>query len=110
MKAVITSFVLVLATGSLVLAQTEAPAPPPSGSAPIVATPAPAPTMAPAAPLSPVNEATEEAVHRQADRIEARNKLDQARAAELRKDFPTAAKLYDDAWALASDVGPSAAP
>ena len=50
----------------------------------------------------------EDAIHRQANEIEARNKLDQASAAEQRKDLRLAAKLYDDAWALAEGVGPSA--
>src|SRR6185437_4138333 len=87
MKAVITSLILVVATGSLALAQ---PVAPPLGT-------------------SPVGAAENEAVHRAANRIEARNKLDQARDAEARKDLRTAAKLYDDAWALADQVGPLAA-
>ena len=100
MKAVITSFSLVLATVSLSVAQTDAP---PSSS------PAAAPMTAPSSP-SPEQLAVDDAIHRQANQIEARNKLEQARGAEQRKDLRTAAKLYDDAWALAEGVGPSADP
>jgi type II secretory pathway component GspD/PulD (secretin)/tetratricopeptide (TPR) repeat protein len=60
------------------------------------------------APMTDVTVADAEAVRRQADQIQARNKLEQARAAEDRKDLVTAAKLYDDAWTLADGVGPSA--
>ena len=69
MKAVITSFVLVLATGSPVFAQTQVQPPP-----------------ARAIAASPVDASVIEAVHRQENQMEARNKLEQARAAETRKD------------------------
>jgi tetratricopeptide (TPR) repeat protein len=92
MKAVIKSFVLVLATGSLAVAQPVAPVMS-TGSVPAGTS---------------LGSAEDEAVHRQNDRIEARAKLDQARDAEFRKDLFTAAKLYDDAWALADRVGPLA--
>jgi len=52
--------------------------------------------------------AVQNAIHYQADQIESRKKLGQAQAAEQRKDLATAAQLYDDAWALANEVGPSA--
>src|SRR6185312_209158 len=91
MKAVIKSLVLVLASGSLAIAQT--PATRPSGSVTVT---------------TPLGSAEDEAVHRQYDRTQARVKLEQARDAELRKDLPLAAKLYDDAWGLADNVGPLA--
>src|SRR3569833_830224 len=92
MKAVIKSFVLVIASGSLAVAQPAAPAP--------------RPVSVPAG--TPLGSAENEAVYRQYNRTQAREKLDQARDAELRKDFLTAAKLYDDAWQLADNVGPLA--
>src|SRR4051794_3087032 len=107
MKAVITSIVLIVATGSPVLAQTDVPPSQPTGTVPIV-TPPPAPPRNVVVPPSPVINAYSEAVHRQANQMESRNKLEQAHAAELRKDLKGAAKLYDDAWALADSVGPSA--
>src|SRR5262245_5430890 len=92
MKAVTKSFLLVLASGSLAVAQTFAQVPP-SGSAPSMA---------------PIGSAADEGVRRQNERIEARAKLDQAREAEARKDLEAAARLYDDAWAMADRVGPLA--
>src|SRR5438105_13674132 len=83
MKAVIKSFVLVLASGSLAVAQAPAP-------------------------VTPLGTAEDQAVRRQYDRTQSREKLDQARDAETRKDLPLAAKLYDDAWSLADTVGPLA--
>src|SRR5690606_20754007 len=59
------------------------------------------PAQAPA-----VNPAVEEGVRRQAAQIALRQKLEDASAAELRRDLPAAAKLYGDAWRLIESIGP----
>lgn len=51
--------------------------------------------------------AVNEAVMRQANRIALRQKLADAMAAQQRRDLPTAAKLYDDAWMLVQNIGMS---
>src|ERR1041385_939442 len=54
--------------------------------------------------------AIKEAIKRQADTIQLRNKRDEARSAEARKDLPAAAKLYEDAWKLAEGIGNPESP
>jgi general secretion pathway protein D len=49
--------------------------------------------------------AVNEAVIRQANRIALRQRLAEAKSAQERKDLPTAAKLYDDAWSLVLSIG-----
>ena len=49
--------------------------------------------------------AVSEAVYRQANRIKLRQKLTDALVAQQRRDLPTAAKLYDDAWVLVQGIG-----
>src|ERR1035441_2295748 len=49
--------------------------------------------------------AVNEAVYRQANHITLRQKLADGRAAQDRRAFPTAAKLYDDAWELVQKIG-----
>src|SRR5664280_301239 len=63
-----------------------------------------------AQPSPPADSAVQEAVRRDAARIELRQKLEKARDAELRHDLPNAAKLYDDAWTLVETIGPSSEP
>src|SRR3954466_4578668 len=58
------------------------------------------------APGSDANAAINEAIHRQADRITLRQRLVDAAAARDRRDLPTAAKLYDEAWDLVQRSGP----
>ncbi|MGN6644484.1 MAG: hypothetical protein ACTHKU_15940, partial [Verrucomicrobiota bacterium] len=58
------------------------------------------------AQTTPVDSAVQAAVRRQADQISLRQKLQDARGAEQRGDLATAAKLYDDAWALVTGIGP----
>lgn len=50
--------------------------------------------------------AVREAVRRQAFTIELRQKLEEAQRAEQRKDFATAAKLYEACFDLAQKIGP----
>src|SRR2546423_1191900 len=54
-----------------------------------------------------VSVASNEAVKRTADTITLRKKLEEAAAAQTRKDLATAAKLYEDCWALAQSIGPN---
>src|SRR5581483_11676487 len=61
-------------------------------------------SLAPAQ-VPPQESAVNEAVMRQANRIVLRQKLADARAAEDRHDLATAAKLYDDAWTLVTNIG-----
>ena len=61
---------------------------------------------APGAQTPPQDTAVNEAVYRQANRITLRQKLADARAAQERRAFPAAAKLYDDAWELVQKIGP----
>ena len=49
--------------------------------------------------------AVNEAVYRQANRITLRQKLVAAQSALERRDYPAAAKLYDDAWELILKIG-----
>ena len=57
-------------------------------------------------PQMPAEEtAVNEAVYRQANRINLRQKLADARAVQARGDFSAAAKLYDDAWVLVQKIG-----
>src|SRR4051812_17587024 len=57
------------------------------------------------AQTTPAQLAGEEAVHRQADLIQLRKTLADARAARAKKDLTTAAKRYEDALALVQRVG-----
>jgi len=57
------------------------------------------------AQIAPTEAASNEAVRRQADTIKLREKLRAAMSAEKRKELPQAAKLYEDALALAQGVG-----
>jgi type II secretory pathway component GspD/PulD (secretin)/tetratricopeptide (TPR) repeat protein len=52
-----------------------------------------------------VDLAVQQALHRQADRVTLREKLNEASAASQRHELPTAAKLYDDAWKLVEGIG-----
>src|SRR5579872_4757193 len=109
MKAVTLSFVFAFATVSILLAQTEAPAP--AATEPVVTAQAPAPasaTPASDAPVTPEEQSIAEAVHRQANQIEAQKRLEQADAADRRNDLEAAAKRYDEAFELAQNVGPTA--
>ena len=67
-------------------------------------------TFVSAQPTTPADPAVQEALRRQAARISLRQKLDQALAAEQRKDLPAAAKFYDQAWELVEFVGPDTIP
>jgi general secretion pathway protein D len=58
------------------------------------------------AQTSAQDSAVNEAVLRQAGRIALRQKLEDAKAAEGRHDLVTAAKLYDDSWEIARNIGP----
>jgi general secretion pathway protein D len=51
------------------------------------------------------NSAIEEGVRRQAAQIALRQKLVDARAAELRRDWSGASKLYGEAWRLVETIG-----
>ena len=53
----------------------------------------------------PQDTAVNEAVYRQANVILLRQKLTDARAAQERGALPTAAKMYDEAWALVQKIG-----
>lgn len=122
MKAATTPLILLLATASILPAQTDQPMPAPepaiennaAPAQPVPATP-PAPAQAPApvaAPVvvapqaAPTTDAVREAVRRQFNVKILRQKLDEARLAEQRRDLVTSAKLYDDAWALIESIGP----
>ena len=60
---------------------------------------------------SPATDAAiKEALQRQADTISLRVKLADASAAEGRKDLPAAAKLYEDAYKLATGIGNPESP
>ena len=50
--------------------------------------------------------AVSEAVYRQANRINLRQKITDARVAQSRGDLATSAKLFDDAWDLVQRIGP----
>jgi len=52
------------------------------------------------------DDAIREGVKRQADYITLHQKLEQARVAEARHDYQTAANLYDGAWELIVALGP----
>src|SRR5947209_115153 len=52
------------------------------------------------------DEAIREGVKRQADYITLHQKLEQARAAEARREYLTAANLYDATWELIVQIGP----
>jgi general secretion pathway protein D len=56
------------------------------------------------------NIASEEAVRRAADTMQLRKKLVLAQAAQDRKDYPLAAKLYEDCYTLVTRIGPSVQP
>jgi type II secretory pathway component GspD/PulD (secretin) len=53
------------------------------------------------------NIASEEAVRRAADTMQLRKKLVLAQAAQERKDYPLAAKLYEDCYTLVQRIGPA---
>ena len=53
----------------------------------------------------PQEAAVNEAVYRQANHIALRQRLADARAAQVRGALPSAAKLYDDAWDLVQKIG-----
>ena len=57
------------------------------------------------AQTQPQETAVNEAVYRQANRIDLRQKLADARAAQDRHALPSAAKVYDDAWELVQKIG-----
>jgi tetratricopeptide (TPR) repeat protein len=59
---------------------------------------------------APTDAAINEAVRRQADTLSLRQKLSDALGAELRKDLPAAAKLYEDAYKLVESIGDPASP
>lgn len=116
MKAATTPLILLLATASILTAQTDQPAPPAEpvvetntvAAQPAPATPAPAPAPVVVAPQAsaPTTDAVREAVRRQFNQRILRQKLDEAQLAEQRRDLPTAAKLYDDCWSLVQSIGP----
>lgn len=56
------------------------------------------------------SDAVNRAVMLQADRILLQQKLDAAAAAVGRKDYPAAAKLYQDAYGLVEDIGEASIP
>src|SRR5690348_279987 len=89
--------VLVLAAPLAFAAQqAEQPVPP----AEVPATP-PVRVAAPTRPpVSDQEAAVAESVRRQAAKITLRQKINEARAAEARRDLPLAAKLYSDCWDL----------
>ena len=62
-------------------------------------------TPALSAQSSPQETAANEALYRQANHIELRQKLVDARAAQDRRAPDKAAKLYDDAWDLVGRIG-----
>jgi general secretion pathway protein D len=64
-----------------------------------------APVFAQAPPLGE-KEAIDEGVRRQAAYINLHRQLEQARAAEARHDYQTAANLYDAAWERIIEIGP----
>src|SRR4051812_45960074 len=51
-------------------------------------------------------DAVREGVKRQADYITLHQKLEQAQAAEARRDYVNAANLYHAAWELVVQIGP----
>jgi general secretion pathway protein D len=57
------------------------------------------------AQTSGVDTAVDEAIYRQANHITLRQKLEDARVAQVRHDLPAAAKLYDAAWDLVQKIG-----
>ncbi len=59
------------------------------------------------AQTSPTDAAVNEAVIRQANTIILRQKLLDAKNVELRGDMPAAAKLYEEAYSLVEQIGPS---
>ena len=59
------------------------------------------------AQTSPTDAAVNEAVLRQANTIILRQKLLDAKNVQLRGDMPGAAKLYEEAYALVEQIGPS---
>ncbi|MEK7706727.1 MAG: hypothetical protein AAB380_01870, partial [Verrucomicrobiota bacterium] len=59
---------------------------------------------------APTDAAINEAVRRQANTILLRQKLSDARSAELRKDPAAAVKLYEDAYKLVQDIGDTVSP
>src|SRR5579859_2605801 len=61
--------------------------------------------VSPAQTSSYQSTAVANAVMRQADTIELRQKLNQANAALQQKDLVAAAKLYEDAWTLVQQIG-----
>ncbi|HEY6183961.1 MAG TPA: hypothetical protein VIW67_17065, partial [Terriglobales bacterium] len=58
------------------------------------------------APPPGEKEAIDEGVRRQAAYINLHKQLEQARAAEARHDYQTAANLYDSAWERIVEIGP----
>src|SRR5262245_66625905 len=54
---------------------------------------------------SPTGTAANEAVYRQANRLNLRQKLGEAAAAQNRHDYVNAAKLYDYSWELVQKIG-----
>ena len=107
MKAVTLSLVSLFATASILVAQTEPVVAPSPGTPPAAAPSAPPPAVASApavASISPLDVAVQDAIRRQQNQIEARNRLEQARAAEQRRDLVSAATLYDAAWLFGSNV------
>src|SRR6188508_1373950 len=59
---------------------------------------------------TPTDAAVQAALHREADRITVREKLDLGRAAEQRGDLGSAATLYGEAWKLIEGIGPARVP
>ena len=57
-----------------------------------------------------IDMAAREAVRRQADSILLRQKLAEAQAAQQKKDFSAAAKLYENCYKLAQDIGSGVEP
>lgn len=62
-------------------------------------------TSLPAQTAPTGNPAVDESVRRQAAQLELRSKLEAAQIAEQRRDLPSAAKLYGDAWRLVEIIG-----
>src|SRR5256885_8266011 len=57
------------------------------------------------AQVTPEQTAINEGIRRQASILTLRETLNAAQDAESRRDLPTAARLYDDAWALVQSIG-----
>src|SRR4051812_1879333 len=101
-----TSLSLLVLTTSLALAQQPAEQPVQGAETPAAPPPAPARVIVPtAAPMTDQQAAVAESVRRQAAKITLRQKINEARAAEARRDLPLAAKLYSDCWDLIISIG-----